>query len=102
MSDRFERFVENPETRLTILKFSHSKTARANLTPDLVLALTEVESHFDEFAISVAGARDLMQIMKFWFDEINFPNTNLKICRFIYRKFESRRINFCDHRKFSS
>ena len=78
MSDRFERFVENPETVLTILKFAHSETARANLTPDLVLALTEVESHFDEFAISVAGARDLMQIMKFWFDEINFPDKNLK------------------------
>ena len=77
MSNRLERFVEDPETRLAILKFAHAEAARANLPPELVLALIEVESHFDEFEISVAGARGLMQIMPFWLDEINFPDKNL-------------------------
>jgi soluble lytic murein transglycosylase-like protein len=77
MSNRLEKFVEDPETRVTILKFVHSEAARANLAPELVLALIEVESHFDEFAISVAGARGLMQIMPFWLDEIDFTDKNL-------------------------
>ena len=77
MSNRLERFVEDPKTRVTILKFVHYEAKRANLAPELVLALIEVESHFDEFAISVAGARGLMQIMPFWLDEIILSDKNL-------------------------
>jgi soluble lytic murein transglycosylase-like protein len=77
MSNRLARFVEDPETRVTILKFVHYEATRANLAPELVLALIEVESHFDEFAISVAGARGLMQIMPFWLDEIKLSDKNL-------------------------
>lgn len=77
MSNRLERFVEDPETRVTILKYVHYEATRANLAPELVLALIEVESYFDEFAISVAGARGLMQIMPFWLDEINLSDKNL-------------------------
>ena len=43
----------------------------------LVLALINVESNFDRFAISYAGARGLMQIMPFWLDEIGRPDDNL-------------------------
>jgi soluble lytic murein transglycosylase-like protein len=77
MSNRLAKFVEDPETRVTILKYVHYEATRANIAPELVLALIEVESHFDEFAISVAGARGLMQIMPFWLDEINLPDKNL-------------------------
>jgi soluble lytic murein transglycosylase-like protein len=77
MSNRLARFVEDPATRVTILRFVHHEATRANLTPELVLALIEVESHFDEFAISVAGARGLMQIMPFWLDEMNLTGKNL-------------------------
>ena len=77
MSNRLERFVKDPKTRVTILKFVHYEAKRANLAPELVLALIEVESYFDEFAISVAGARGLMQIMPFWLDEINLSDKNL-------------------------
>jgi soluble lytic murein transglycosylase-like protein len=77
MSNRLARFVEDPETRVTILKFVHYEATRAKIEPELVLALIEVESHFDEFAISVAGARGLMQIMPFWLDEINLSDKNL-------------------------
>jgi soluble lytic murein transglycosylase-like protein len=77
MSNRLARFVEDPETRVTILRLVHYEATRANLAPELVLALIEVESNFDEFAISVSGARGLMQIMPFWLDEIKLSNNNL-------------------------
>lgn len=77
MSNRLEKFVEDPKIRVTILKYVHYEAKRADLAPELVLALIEVESHFDEFAISVAGARGLMQIMPFWLDEINLSDKNL-------------------------
>jgi soluble lytic murein transglycosylase-like protein len=77
MSNRLERFVKDPETRITILKFVHYEATKAKIAPELVLALIEVESYFDEFAISVAGARGLMQIMPFWLDEIDLPDKNL-------------------------
>ncbi|MFT5663280.1 MAG: soluble lytic murein transglycosylase-like protein [Gammaproteobacteria bacterium] len=77
MSNRLERFVEDPKTRVTILKYVHYEAKRANLEPELVLALIEVESYFDEFAISVSGARGLMQIMPFWLDEIELSDKNL-------------------------
>jgi soluble lytic murein transglycosylase-like protein len=42
-----------------------------------VLALISVESNFERFAISSAGAQGLMQIMPFWLDEIGRPDDNL-------------------------
>lgn len=77
MSNRLARFVKDPKTRITMLKQVHYESKRANLAPELVLALIEVESAFDEFAISVSGARGLMQIMPFWLDEIGLSDKNL-------------------------
>jgi soluble lytic murein transglycosylase-like protein len=42
-----------------------------------VLAVIEVESHFDRFALSSAGAQGLMQVMPFWKHEIGRPDDNL-------------------------
>jgi len=36
------------------------------LTPELVLAVIDVESRFDRYAVSSAGAVGLMQVMPFW------------------------------------
>ena len=77
MSKRLEKFVADPALRLEMLKRIHYEARRANLEPELVLAVIEVESHFDQFAISVAGARGLMQVMPFWLDEINLSDKNL-------------------------
>ncbi len=77
MSNRLEPFVENTKTRITLLKQLHYEATRANLAPELVLALIEVESRFDQFAISVSGARGLMQVMPFWLDEIGISDKNL-------------------------
>ena len=77
MSQRLEKFVPDPKTRIEMLKQVHFEATRVNVEPELVLALIEVESHFDEFAISVAGARGLMQVMPFWLDEIGISDKNL-------------------------
>ena len=77
MSKRLEKFVDDPTTRIEILKRVHYEARRVDLRPELVLAVIEVESHFDEFAISVSGARGLMQVMPFWLDEIGISDKNL-------------------------
>ena len=77
MSRRLARKVPDPEERLLILKTVHYEATRADLPPEMVLALIEVESNFDRFAISYAGARGLMQVMPFWLDEIGRPNDDL-------------------------
>ena len=53
------------------------EAARVELPPELILAVIEVESNFDRYAVSVAGALGLMQIMPFWIEEIGRPDDNL-------------------------
>ena len=77
MSDRLERQVRDPEERMRILTRVHQEATMAGLAPELVLAVIEVESNFDHYAVSVAGAIGLMQIMPFWLDEIGRPDDNL-------------------------
>lgn len=77
MSQRLADLVPDPEERMTILKGVHREATRAELPPELVLAVIHVESLFDRFAISRVGARGLMQIMPFWLDEIGHPDDNL-------------------------
>jgi soluble lytic murein transglycosylase-like protein len=77
MSRRLRRQISDPEERLEILRIAHRVAQRARLEPELVLAVIDVESNFDRFAISYAGARGLMQVMPFWLEEIGRPNDNL-------------------------
>jgi soluble lytic murein transglycosylase-like protein len=62
---------------MEILKAVHQEAARAELDPELVLAVIDVESRFDRFAVSVVGAQGLMQVMPFWLKEIGRPDDNL-------------------------
>ncbi|HUT41566.1 MAG TPA: lytic transglycosylase domain-containing protein [Gammaproteobacteria bacterium] len=77
MSNRLAPLIEDPQERLHLLKQVHYEARRASLDPELVLALITVESNFDRFAISTAGAQGMMQIMPFWLDEIGHPEDNL-------------------------
>ena len=77
MSRRLEKVVKDDEHRLELLKAIHYEATRADLPPELVLAVIQVESYFDRWAISVAGAQGLMQIMPFWLKEIGRPDDNL-------------------------
>lgn len=77
MSRRLERQVKDPEERLEILTRVHHEATIRNLAPELVLAVIDIESNFDHYAISHAGARGLMQIMPFWLKEMNEIEKNL-------------------------
>lgn len=77
MSTRLERYIPNPEERLELLRSIHREAKRAQLKPDLVLALIQVESRFDRYAVSKAGAQGLMQVMPFWKNDIGHPDDNL-------------------------
>ncbi|MEM9386935.1 MAG: lytic transglycosylase domain-containing protein [Pseudomonadota bacterium] len=77
MSTRLSRKLPDTKERLELLKLVHAEAARVDLAPELVLAVIDVESNFDRYAISSAGARGLMQIMPFWLDEIGRPDDNL-------------------------
>lgn len=77
MSQRLERLVEDPAERVELLRAVHREATRVELAPELVLAVIEVESRFDRFAVSRAGAQGLMQIMSFWLDELDVAHGNL-------------------------
>lgn len=71
------RFIDNPQERLELLKRIHSAANSVGLQPEIVLAVIEVESRFDRFAISRVGAQGMMQVMPFWKNEIGHPDDNL-------------------------
>src|SRR3989338_2207876 len=67
MSQRLAKKIPDSRFRIELLKPVHHEATRAGLKPELVLSVIEVESNFNRFAISSAGARGLMQVMPFWF-----------------------------------
>lgn len=75
--ERLRRFVKNPSERLDLLRLVYREAAQHDLDPDLVLALMQIESAFDRFAVSRVGAQGLMQVMPFWRFEIGRPQDNL-------------------------
>jgi soluble lytic murein transglycosylase-like protein len=77
MSTRLTRFMPNATERLDLLRAVHHEARRAHLKPDLVLALIQIESRFDRYAVSRVGAQGLMQVMPFWKNEIGHPEDNL-------------------------
>lgn len=77
MSNRLKPIMPDNKKRINLLKNIHYEASRAKLRPELVLAVIEVESRFNKFAISRVGARGLMQVMPFWLKEIGRPDDNL-------------------------
>jgi soluble lytic murein transglycosylase-like protein len=76
-NQRLTRFIDNNDERLTLLNTVFQAANAQALDPDLVLAVMQVESAFDRFAISSVGAQGIMQVMPFWRDEIGRPQDNL-------------------------
>lgn len=77
MSTRLKRYINNIDERMKLLKTVHQEATLAKIPPELVLAVIEVESRFDRYAISSVGAQGLMQVMPFWLKEIGHPKDNL-------------------------
>ena len=78
MANRLKSWDKIPvEERMQILRVAHQESTRAGIPPELVLSVIQVESNFDRFAISSAGARGLMQVMPFWLEELDRPGDDL-------------------------
>lgn len=58
--------IPDERNRRELLRMIHYEATRYQLDPDMVLALIEVESGFNRFALSHVGASGLMQVMPFW------------------------------------
>jgi soluble lytic murein transglycosylase-like protein len=76
MSRRLARQVPDVHERLEILKIVHHEATTSDVPPELVLAVIDVESAFDRYAISSASALGLMQIMPFWVEEVGRNDKN--------------------------
>lgn len=77
MAARLQAKIPDWDERLDLLRKIHSEATRNHLAPEVVLAVIEVESNFNRWAISRSGAQGLMQIMPFWLTELNRPAGNL-------------------------
>jgi soluble lytic murein transglycosylase-like protein len=80
MEPKLRRSVKDHEERLQILKSVYCEAHRPGeqrLPPGLVLAVIDVESAFNRWAVSSAGAVGLMQIMPFWPEDLGMKRHQL-------------------------
>jgi len=69
--------VQDEFMRKRLLTTIQYESIRAGLDPQLVLSLITVESRFNKYAISSAGARGIMQVMPFWQRQIGAHDQDL-------------------------
>jgi soluble lytic murein transglycosylase-like protein len=82
MEPRLAQYVPAHQDRVDILDRVFCEAKRdptLALPPDLVLALIEVESRFDAWAVSPAGAVGLMQVMPFWPRQLGVQNQLVRV-----------------------
>ncbi|AXE29566.1 transglycosylase [Chromobacterium phragmitis] len=77
MSSRLQKKIPDAWVRERLLTAIQYESTRAGLDPQLVLGLIQVESGFNKYAVSGAGARGLMQVMPFWTRHIGTSQHNL-------------------------
>jgi soluble lytic murein transglycosylase-like protein len=69
MEPRLRKKVPDREERMAILKNVFCEANRGGevrIPPGLVMAIIDIESSFNRYAVSYAGAVGLMQVMPFW------------------------------------
>ena len=77
MEPKLKRFVPDDTERTLILERVQCESKRLRLPPGLILAVMEVESRFDRWAVSSTGAVGLMQVMPFWPKQLGMSNEQL-------------------------
>jgi soluble lytic murein transglycosylase-like protein len=80
MEPKLRRFVLDNSERVEILQTVYCETHRRDqpaLPPGLVMAVLDVESRFDPWAVSNAGAVGLMQVMPFWPEQLGMRRYEL-------------------------
>jgi soluble lytic murein transglycosylase-like protein len=77
MEPQLRHAVQDSTERVAILNDVHCEARRLKLPPGLVMAVIDVESRFDRWAVSSVGAVGLMQIMPFWPKQLGMGNAEL-------------------------
>jgi soluble lytic murein transglycosylase-like protein len=80
MEPRLRGIVKERDERMEILKQVYCETHRTGeqrLPPGLVMAVMDIESRFDRWAVSTAGAVGLMQVMPFWPQQLGIKRYEL-------------------------
>jgi soluble lytic murein transglycosylase-like protein len=79
---RLRHFVADPKERFHILEQAFCEANRKGekrLPPGLVMAIIDVESQFNRYAVSTAGAVGLMQVMSFWPRRLGVQNKLVQV-----------------------
>jgi soluble lytic murein transglycosylase-like protein len=77
MEPKLKPLLKDPRERKELLHHVHCEARRLQLPPGLVMAVIDVESRFDRWAVSSAGAVGLMQVMPFWPRQLGMTNHEL-------------------------
>jgi soluble lytic murein transglycosylase-like protein len=103
MEPRLRKRVPDREERMSILKNVFCEARRAGeirLPPGLVMAMIDIESGFNRYAVSYAGAVGLMQVMPFWPENLGMRrhqltkvSENIRMGCAIYRAYLKREKN---------
>ncbi len=95
--------VPDPFYRIRILQTVKQEALNVGLNPQMVLAVMDIESNFNRYAVSRSGALGLMQIMPFWKEVLGEPEadlfnplTNIRFGCEILRRYMDRYSNIED------
>ena len=77
ITPKLDRYMQNARERTMLITSVQREAARNRIDPELLLAVIDVESRFNRFAVSRVGALGVMQIMPFWKNEIGRSEDNL-------------------------
>lgn len=80
MEPKLRRVVSDTAERMQILKTAYCEAHRPGeqrLPPGLIMAVIDVESRFNRWAVSSAGAVGLMQVMPFWPSQLGMKRHQL-------------------------
>lgn len=80
MEPKLRRYLRDHNERMALLSTVYCETHRSGVTrlpPGLVLAVLDVESHFDRWAVSSSGAVGMMQVMPFWPEQLGMQRREL-------------------------